>query len=260
MTLSLQHPLDRREFLRATMAIAASGALAACRDNGPYVPPNPAHARLTARPIAPTTTAAAGISEFMTNGRTDALVFAPSTYDPGIAWPLMVALHGSGGSASDPIQLLSAYAEERGFIILAIESRAYTWDTGFGDYGADIAVMDRSLARAFDSYNVAADKIFLEGHSDGATYALGVGLTNGDLFARTIAFSPGYLLPYETHGNPPVWISHGVYDTVLPIDQTSRRIVPQLQAAGYAVEYHEYLGDHWVPGIVVSNATMWMLG
>jgi len=33
------------------------------------------------------------------------------------------------------------------------------------------------------------------GFSDGASYALSVGITNGDLFTHVIAFSPGFVAP-----------------------------------------------------------------
>ena len=58
----------------------------------------------------------------------------------------------------------------------------------------------------------------------GASYALSVGLTNGDLFSDILAFSPGFMAPAVRHGAPNIFISHGTQDTVLPIDRCSRRI------------------------------------
>jgi phospholipase/carboxylesterase len=56
-----------------------------------------------------------------------------------------------------------------------------------------------------------------------------VGITNGDLFTHVIAFSPGFLAPARQEGAPRLFISHGIHDTVLPIDRCSRRIVPLVQ-------------------------------
>jgi hypothetical protein len=55
--------------------------------------------------------------------------------------------------------------------------------------------------------------------SDGASYALTLGLTNGDLLDSVLAFSPGFAAPMVTHGAPRVSISHSDDDRVLPIDR-----------------------------------------
>jgi len=94
----------------------------------------------------------------------------------------------------------------------------------------------------------------------GSTYALGVGLTNGDLFQRVIAFSPGFVLPIDPHASPHIFISHGTRDEILPIDQCSRRIVPQLQQARYDVQYKEFDGPHAVPPEIARQAVDWIKG
>ncbi len=57
----------------------------------------------------------------------------------------------------------------------------------------------------------------LAGFSDGASYALGLGLANGGLLPRIVALLAGFLPPGPRHGKPPVFVSHGVADDVLPI-------------------------------------------
>jgi phospholipase/carboxylesterase len=89
--------------------------------------------------------------------------------------------------------------------------------------------------------------VALGGFSDGASYALSLGLTNGDLFTHLIAFSPGFMAPGGEVGRPRCYVAHGTRDAVLPIDRCSRRLVPVLERAGYAVRYHEFDGPHTVP-------------
>ena len=101
-------------------------------------------------------------------------------------------------------------------------------------------------------------RLTIEGFSDGATYALGVGLTNGDLFQRVVAFSPGFVPAVNPQAKPRIFISHGTRDQILPIDQCSRRIVPQLERARYAVEYKEFDGPHAVPPDIARAAIAWM--
>jgi predicted esterase len=93
----------------------------------------------------------------------------------------------------------------------------------------------------------------MSGFSDGGTYSLGIGRANGDLFTRVVAYSPGFLLGVEAVGKPPILITHGTSDTVLPIDATSRLMVPQLRSLGYAVDYREFDGGHAVPMSVLNE-------
>jgi predicted esterase len=95
------------------------------------------------------------------------------------------------------------------------------------------------------------------GFSDGASYALSLGVANGDLFTHIIAFSPGFLAPASRNGQPRIFVSHGVKDGVLPIDSCSRKIVPRLKHAGYEVRYREFDGPHTVPPEVAREALDW---
>ncbi len=84
------------------------------------------------------------------------------------------------------------------------------------------------MERIFQQVFVDPNRISVGGFSDGASYALALGLANGDLFSRVIAFSPGFVPPVPRSGKPRVFVSHGDADAVLPIDRTSRRLVPAL--------------------------------
>ena len=88
----------------------------------------------------------------------------------------------------------------------------------------------------------------------GSSYALSLGLTNGDLFDAVIAFSPGFSADGRRHGTPSIFVSHGVEDTVLPIQATSRVIVPALKKRGYDVDYREFQGPHTVPPRIARAA------
>jgi phospholipase/carboxylesterase len=141
-------------------------------------------------------------------------------------------LHGATGSARGALRPFRELADDAGLVLLAPDSRGTTWDAIRGDYGPDIAFIDRALASVFQRVAVDPARLTIEGFSDGATYAIGVGLTNGDLFQRVIAFSPGFILPVDAHARPHVFISHGTRDQILPIDQCSRRIVPRSSTRG----------------------------
>ncbi len=54
-----------------------------------------------------------------------------------------------------------------------------------------------------------------------------------------------------------MFISHGKWDTVLPLNRCSRRLVPQLQSEGYEVLYREFYGFHMIPGAIAREALNW---
>ena len=65
-----------------------------------------------------------------------------------------------------------------GIILLAPDSRGATWDdlpAAQGSFGPDVAFINAALAQTFALYNVDAARLGIQGFSDGATYALGLG-------------------------------------------------------------------------------------
>jgi predicted esterase len=151
-------------------------------------------------------------------------------------------------------------ADAKGFVMLAPDSREATWDAIRSGFGPDIDFINKALAATFERVNVDPARMAIAGFSDGATYALSVGLANGDHFPNVIAFSPGYVVDATPHGQPKIFIAHGVNDPILPIDNCSRRIVPALRNGGYNVTYHEFAGGHRIDELERSNAFAWMLG
>jgi predicted esterase len=191
------------------------------------------------------------------DGVRDALLYVPNGYQPDRPAPLVVMLHGSGGNSEHGLGLLSSFADSNRLILLAPASRASTWDIIIDNYGPDIEFMDQALAHLFSRYAVDPSRLAIGGFSDGASYGLSVGLINGDLFSHILAFSPGFVAPAAQQGEPDIFISHGLHDTVLPIDRCSRRIVPALRRAGYQVTYQEFDGPHTVPPDVTQTAVDW---
>jgi phospholipase/carboxylesterase len=184
-----------------------------------------------------------------------ALLYVPSSYVPARAAPLLLMLHGAGGAARHAIDLVRRHADRLGFIALAPSSLAATWDViARRRYGADVAAIDALLGRLFADYAVDPGRVAVGGFSDGASYALSLGLTNGDLFGRVLAFSPGFAAPARNEGRPRIFVSHGVQDRVLPIDFCSRPLVRRLRRDGYEVEYVEFPGGHTVPPDIARSA------
>jgi len=192
-------------------------------------------------------------------GDRDGLLIVPMNYRPDTPAPLAVMLHGAGGHAQRVASLFSV-ADGLGVIVLAPESRGPTWDAIRGGFGIDVEFIEKALEYTFDRCAVDRRRIAVGGFSDGATYGLSIGLGSGDLFSHVIACSPGFVIPTSTRGRPAIFISHGTADRILSIDSTSRRIVPELQGAGYNVKYREFAGPHTVPPDIAREAFTWFLG
>ena len=189
----------------------------------------------------------------------DAILFVPAGYTAEQPAPLMVMLHGAGGAAEHGLGIFQRWADETSALLLAPASQGPTWDVIRRSYGADVAVVDRALEHIFTHYAVDPAHLAVGGFSDGASYALSLGLINGDLFTHIIALSPGFMAPTTTVGQPRIFISHGTDDTVLPIERCSHVLVPRLKQAGYDVDYHEFAGGHTMPPEIVRAAETWFI-
>lgn len=217
---------------------------------------NTRHGRLTARPTAPVTRGATGLVPFTGPDREPlALAYAPAGDGP---YRLVVLLHGAGGSARQGLDLLLPLADAHRLLLLAPQATASSWDLIVAGFGPDVRRLDELLGTVFATYPVRG--VAFGGFSDGASYALSLGLTNGDLVDAVLAFSPGFAAPLVTHGRPRVFVSHGTDDRVLPIAPCSRRLAPRLRALGHPVEYVEFPGGHEVPDPVRRQAVEWLAG
>jgi predicted esterase len=193
------------------------------------------------------------------DGERDGFLYVPREADFAAPLPLLLLLHGAGGHAHQALGLLRGVREAQGMIQLAPASAAFSWDVVIAEFGADVTRIDDALRRVFECYPIDPRRIGIGGFSDGASYALSVGLTNGDLFTHIIAFSPGFAAPTSCRGAPRVFIAHGTGDTVLPIGACSRRIVAGLRDRGLDLRYQEFDGGHLVPLQVAAEAVRWFL-
>ena len=216
-----------------------------------------ADGRLSARTLTNIKTTVVGKIELSVGGDRDAILLVPATTGD-LALPLLVFLHGAGQNASEMLEYMGSVPEETGVAVLAANSINYTWDGVHDSFGPDVQLLDALLGQVFQKVLIDPSKLTLGGFSDGATYALSLGLINGDLFKRIVAFSPGFVVEGAVNGKPELFISHGTHDHILPIDSCSRRIVASLKSRGYQVILREFDGDHEVPDDVAREAFLWL--
>lgn len=190
----------------------------------------------------------------------DGLLYVPARLDSRKASPFLMMLHGAGGRANHAFAYTSFqnYADKTGTLLFAPDSRGVTWDVILGNYGPDVEFIDRALGHIFSQFAIDPHHVAIAGFSDGASYALSMGLSNGDLFTHILAFSPGFVVVSEAQEPfPKVYISHGVHDNVLSIDHCSRRIAPRLKKMNIDLTYREFEGEHTIPTKISNEALTW---
>jgi phospholipase/carboxylesterase len=255
MSNFLDPRVTRRHFgLTAGCALVSSMFSDACgaeTGSGPG-----SDARLASRPHTGVTTSITSGGLGLATGR-DATLQLPSA-PPAGPLPLLLLLHGATGSGAAMLRRVSAAVDEAGVAVLAPDSRGTTWDAIREGFGDDVTFIDRTLEHVFARVSIDPARVTVGGFSDGASYALSLGLANGDLFSRVLAFSPGFVISAAVHGRPRFFVSHGTADQILPIDECSRVIVPRLRSMGYDVTFREFDGRHEVPQDIAREGMRWV--
>jgi phospholipase/carboxylesterase len=188
----------------------------------------------------------------------DGTVYVPKNYTAGVPMPLVMMLHGLGGSSRSARNLFPL-AEEFGVLIVAPESRGLTWGRSAPGFDEDVKYLGAAYRYVTGVLDVDRAHVALAGVSDGAGYALSMGLAYGDVFNHLMIFAGGSMAPFRKEGMPRIFIAHGVNDNQMPIEETARKFVPRLKEQGYDVTYLEFDGGHGAPTAIVRQAFEWFL-
>jgi phospholipase/carboxylesterase len=198
----------------------------------------------------------------------DAIAYVPASAGPHP--PLLVLLHGAGHRQREMIAQFTAEADARGIVLLAPTSQGITWDSvataeeppSLSSPLANAQARRFSASRDADRVEaaivalgkqVAVDRArtVLAGFSDGATFALAMGMARTHAFAAVIAWSPGIAIRAASPAKGRrVFISHGRQDPLLRFDETCGEIVPLVQSEGGAVAFMPFDGGHEAPPAV----------
>jgi phospholipase/carboxylesterase len=188
----------------------------------------------------------------------DGLLYIPN-HSNSEKLPLLIWMHGGGGK-SDSFKFFFPIAEEVGIVILALDARHNTWDGIDSPFGPDVLFIDEALKYTFEHVSIDPERIALGGISDGASYALALGRSNGALFTHLVAVAPWHLSPpLPPLGRPRIFLAHGTKDNVYPVYLSRLYTVPRLKGDGYDVTYKEFDGPHWVPEPIARKMMEWLV-
>jgi len=111
----------------------------------------------------------------------------------------------------------------------------------------------------------APDQLVLGGFSQGAMLSLDVALAAEPAVDKVVALS-GVMLTDSLAGlrtprsaKPPVFVSHGRHDAVLPFEG-GERIKTMLEKHGFAVTWRPFEGGHEIPRKIVEDLRTFLFG
>ena len=192
----------------------------------------------------------------------------PEDYDPGRPTPLLVALHGNGGTEDTMMTALGGALKKataaEGYI--AVSPLGYRPTGGYGaegNAGRPYSPQRRHLTRLSEldvmnvveivrrEYNIDERRIYLLGGSMGGAGTWRIASRHPDIWAAIAPMCPGIMpaeVDFEGMRHIPVIVTHGDADVTVPVER-SRRMVATMKEHGMVHEYHEIPGGgHMILG------------
>ena len=192
-------------------------------------------------------------------------LFVPAAYDGKRELPLVVALHGSGGSENTMMDrdkaLLKVLAERYSYIVAS--PPGYRPNSGYGRGQSPeqsvipglmktAGLAERDVMHVVElvrkEYRVDSRRIYLLGHSGGGGGTWTLGVQYPGIWAARAPIASAFVSSAELDltrvKDVPVLVSHGNKDTVAPIE-SSLKMVEKLKQAGGHLRFPEVPGaDH----------------
>jgi poly(3-hydroxybutyrate) depolymerase len=157
--------------------------------------------------------------------------------------PLVITLHGSGRDGRPLVELFRDAASKQGFIVVGPDAT----DRRGWQVPADGPAFLYFLVEAVKSkHAVDGRRMYLFGHSAGASFALTMGLMECEYFAGVATHAvalqrEGRQQLLSAARKLPIAMFHGTSDNVIPIG-TAREGRDALLTAGFQVDFHELAG------------------
>jgi predicted esterase len=188
-------------------------------------------------------------------------ILVPETYDGTKPYPLVVGLHGMGGTDDSLFEMnggiLPQATETRGFIL--VSPMGYRRNGAYGSTrveGATASPTRRELTRLSQldvmnvlelvrgEYEIDEDRIYLMGGSMGGGGTWRIASRYPQIWAAIAPICAGITLDevdLEGMRHIPVVVSHGDADATVPVER-SRTMVAAMEKLGMTYEYHEIEG------------------
>lgn len=179
------------------------------------------------------------------------VAFAPASYDPRTALPLVIALHGAGDKSDNYFAAIwQGTAASKGLLVVTPEASTPA-GPGFTWSGSDANLILDVVDDFERCYSVDPKRRLINGFSAGGIMAYLIGIEAADQFAGVMIASSDFDSAQALAGKKllpapwkiPVAHTHGVTDMNFPIAY-ARKGRDELLAAGHVVHWHEFDGGH----------------
>jgi phospholipase/carboxylesterase len=146
-------------------------------------------------------------------------LYVPENYCPERPLPLVVALHGGYGHGRDFLWTWLREARSRGFALLSPTSVGTTWSiTSIDD---DAIPIKRHMEEVCARINIDRSRILVTGMSDGATFALCLGLCEASWFTAIAPVSGVLsLTDLASAKTRRIYWVHGALDWMFPVSRS----------------------------------------
>jgi predicted esterase len=151
-------------------------------------------------------------------------------------------LHGAGQTPADALEAFRGGWTERGLVLIAPASKGQTWSILTSPQDLDLESVNFTLAEAYKRCTIDRRRIAVGGFSDGASYALTLGVSNGDLFPAVMALSPGRS-SLAIRSAFPASLFHGTLTRCCRIE-IAGDLSCRSPRCGYPVTYRRLRGGH----------------
>jgi predicted esterase len=212
-------------------------------------------------------------------------LFFPDNFDPDKEYPLVIGLHGTGGSSKYFSGLWSVLKKHN--VIYAVPESPYNYPDRFGKpsdrytWGivsdkhdlwerADPPITEyiSGIARSLKTEYKITNTIIL-GFSQGAGFAYATGIRYNKDIDGLICFGgripsvenyPWFLSEGElqNNNNIKVYIAHGMNDMAIS-SYEGRKSYRKLKKLGYNTHFRLFEGEHELPDEILDEAIEWML-
>ncbi len=187
-------------------------------------------------------------------------LFVPPAYDPEVAFPLVVCLHGAGFTGDSYLERWAPRLGES-YILACPTSMAGTWWTKLSE---ELVLATIKTVRA--QYRIDPDRMYLTGMSNGGIGTWIIGMHHASRFAAVAPMASGIddvLYPFlENLRHTSLYVIHGAKDRIMPV-WLSRNITNELARLGIAFTYrehewtHPHAGGHFFPRQELPALVKW---
>jgi phospholipase/carboxylesterase len=201
-------------------------------------------------------------------GPGSAILLTPDEIDPDRLYPLFTILHGAGRHDEALAKAYRNEAERRQALFLIPRSVEPTWDLIASEGRLDLDFLEYAYDLIYRRYPVDALQQTLVGYSDGASYALSVGLCNCSMFSALIGWAAGFLVVDPPTAErfregvpeprPRIYLEHGTHDQLFDFQKVAIPMRDQLQKSGFDVTFSvDEGGRHMPSGSFHQEALDW---